>query len=39
LIIQEGGEIVRSIGEETPEVARFRDPAGNVFGLFQTFNV
>jgi predicted enzyme related to lactoylglutathione lyase len=38
-ITQEGGEIVRSIGEETPEIGRFRDPAGNVFGLFQTFNV
>ena len=35
-IIQEGGEIVRSIGEETPEIGRFHDPAGNVFGLFQT---
>jgi predicted enzyme related to lactoylglutathione lyase len=38
-ITQEGGEIVRSIGEETPEIGRFQDPAGNVFGLFQTFNV
>jgi len=35
-ITQEGGEIVRSIGEETPEIGRFHDPAGNVFGLFQT---
>jgi predicted enzyme related to lactoylglutathione lyase len=39
VITQEGGEIVRSIGEQTPEIGRFYDPAGNVFGLFQTFNV
>src|ERR1700730_1095376 len=38
-IAQEGGEVVRSIGEQTPEIGRFHDPAGNVFGLFQTFNV
>ena len=38
-ITQEGGEVVRSIGEATPEIGRFHDPAGNVFGLFQTFNV
>jgi predicted enzyme related to lactoylglutathione lyase len=38
-ITQEGGEVVRSIGAETPEIGRFHDPAGNVFGLFQTFNV
>jgi hypothetical protein len=38
-ITQEGGEVVRSIGEETPEIGRFHDPAGNVFGLFQTPNV
>jgi predicted enzyme related to lactoylglutathione lyase len=37
-IIREGGDIVRSIGELTPEVGRFHDPAGNVFGLFQTLN-
>jgi len=24
--------------EETPEIGRFHDLAGNVFGLFQTFN-
>jgi uncharacterized protein len=39
VITREGGEIVRSIGEQTPEIGRFHDPAGNVFGLFQTFNV
>src|ERR1700716_2454222 len=38
-IVREGGEVVQSIGAETPEVGRFHDPAGNVFGLFQTFNV
>lgn len=37
-IIQEEGDVVRSIGEQTPEIGRFHDPAGNVFGLFQTFN-
>jgi uncharacterized protein len=37
-IIREGGDVVRSIGEQTPEVGRFHDPAGNVFGLFQTLN-
>jgi hypothetical protein len=26
---------VRSIGTETPEIGRFHDPGGNVFGLFQ----
>jgi predicted enzyme related to lactoylglutathione lyase len=38
-IIEQGGEVVRSIGADTPEIGRFHDPAGNVFGLFQTFNV
>ena len=38
-IVQEGGDVVRSVGEQTPEIGRFRDPAGNVFGLFPTFNV
>lgn len=37
-IVHEGGEVIRSIGEETPEIGRFRDLAGNVFGLFQTLN-
>ena len=35
VILREGGDIVRSIGEETPEIGRFHDPAGNVFGLFE----
>jgi uncharacterized protein len=31
-----GGEIVQPIGVDAPEVtARFRDPAGNIFGLYQ----
>jgi predicted enzyme related to lactoylglutathione lyase len=35
IVHAEGGEIVQSIGVATPEIARFHDPAGNVFGLFQ----
>jgi predicted enzyme related to lactoylglutathione lyase len=35
-ILAGGGEIVQPIGEDAPEItARFRDPAGNVFGLYQ----
>ena len=31
-----GGAIVRQIGADAPEItARFRDPAGNVIGLYQ----
>lgn len=31
-----GGEIVQPIGRDAPEItARFRDPAGNIFGLYQ----
>jgi uncharacterized protein len=31
-----GGEIVQPIGGDAPEItARFRDPAGNVVGLYQ----
>ena len=31
-----GGEIVQPIGADAPEItARFRDPGGNVFGLYQ----
>jgi uncharacterized protein len=31
-----GGDIVQPIGLDAPEItARFRDPAGNVFGLYQ----
>ena len=35
-ILANGGELVRPIGKDAPEVtARFRDPAGNVIGLYQ----
>lgn len=35
-IIANGGEIVQPIGADAPEItARFRDPAGNVIGLYQ----
>ena len=35
-IVANGGEIAQPIGADAPEItARFRDPAGNVIGLFQ----
>jgi len=35
-IVANGGEVVRPIGADAPEItARFRDPAGNVIGLYQ----
>ena len=35
-VLANGGEIVQPIGMDAPEItARFRDPAGNVLGLFQ----
>jgi len=34
-ILEEGGKIVEWIGENTPWIGRFYDPAGNVLGLFQ----
>jgi uncharacterized protein len=35
-IVAHGGEIVQPIGDDAPEVtARFRDPAGDVIGLYQ----
>jgi predicted enzyme related to lactoylglutathione lyase len=35
-IIANGGEIVKPLGSEAPEItAWFRDPAGNVMGLYQ----
>ena len=35
-VIAQGGELVQPIGLDAPEItARFRDPAGNVFGLYQ----
>ena len=35
-IIANGGKIVQAIGADAPEItARFLDPAGNLFGLYQ----
>jgi predicted enzyme related to lactoylglutathione lyase len=34
-IIREGGHLAGSIDVDTPHIARFHDPAGNVFGLYQ----
>jgi len=35
-VLAQGGEIVQPIGMDAPEItARFRDPGGNVFGLYQ----
>jgi uncharacterized protein len=36
LILAHGGEVAQPIGADSPEItARFRDPAGNVIGLYQ----
>lgn len=36
LIVASGGEIVQPIGADAPEItARFRDPGGNVVGIYQ----
>lgn len=35
-VLANGGEIVQPIGADAPEItARFRDPGGNVLGLYQ----
>jgi predicted enzyme related to lactoylglutathione lyase len=35
-VVPHGGEIVQPIGADAPEItARFRDPGGNVIGLYQ----
>jgi predicted enzyme related to lactoylglutathione lyase len=35
-IVAHGGQLVQPIGADAPEItARFRDPAGNVIGLYQ----
>ena len=35
-IVASGGEIVQSVGADAPEItARFRDPGGNVVGIYQ----
>jgi uncharacterized protein len=36
LVVSNGGEIVQPIGADAPEItARFRDPGGNVLGIYQ----
>ena len=36
LVVANGGEIVQPIGGDAPEItARFRDPGGNVIGIYQ----
>src|SRR4051812_39596971 len=38
-VVANGGKIVQPLGVDAPEItARFRDPAGNVFGLYQEPN-
>src|SRR5215469_6531419 len=35
-VVNSGGEIVQPVGKDAPEItARFRDPGGNVVGLYQ----
>jgi predicted enzyme related to lactoylglutathione lyase len=35
-VLAHGGEIVHQIGADAPEItARFRDPGGNIIGLYQ----
>ncbi|HEX7191965.1 MAG TPA: VOC family protein [Thermoanaerobaculia bacterium] len=35
-IVANGGEIVQPLGADAPEItARFRDPAGNIVGIYQ----
>ena len=35
-VTSNGGEIVQQIGADAPEItARFRDPGGNIIGLYQ----
>jgi len=36
LVVENGGEIVHPVGVDAPEItAHFRDPAGNLLGLYQ----
>jgi predicted enzyme related to lactoylglutathione lyase len=36
VILANGGEIVQPVGVDAPEItARFRDPGGNILGLYQ----
>jgi predicted enzyme related to lactoylglutathione lyase len=35
-VVANGGKVVQSIGADAPEItARFKDPAGNIIGLYQ----
>jgi predicted enzyme related to lactoylglutathione lyase len=35
-VIANGGEVVQPVGADAPEItARFRDPGGNILGLYQ----
>jgi predicted enzyme related to lactoylglutathione lyase len=35
-VLTHGGELVQPVGADAPEItARFRDPGGNVIGLYQ----
>ena len=35
-VVKHGGTVVQPIGADAPEItARFRDPAGNIIGLYQ----
>jgi predicted enzyme related to lactoylglutathione lyase len=35
-VVANGGEIVQPVGGDAPEItARFRDPSGNILGLYQ----
>jgi uncharacterized protein len=35
-IVAHGGQVVQPLGGDAPEItARFRDPGGNVIGLYQ----
>lgn len=35
-VVANGGQLIQPVGADAPEItARFRDPAGNVFGLYQ----
>jgi hypothetical protein len=35
-VVENGGEIVQPVGGDAPEItARFRDPGGNIIGLYQ----
>ena len=37
IVVENGGEIVQPLGADAPEItARFRDPGGNVIGLYQS---